>query len=176
MNGVNGRWLGKIRNLQLILPVYLLITRNFFINYTHGKIFHIFLYHFIGQPLNISAAYSGRIACAYKYGKSFTRPTKSDPDSRYVNLCVAIYECESTGGSEWILEDTIHLKNIHLPRIPVDQHLDLSYLYDSRFLQKKQRLTQVLQTLSHEDIRSPRNCENGESTKSNAGKIYIYDN
>ncbi|XP_051173147.1 dmX-like protein 2 isoform X2 [Leptopilina boulardi] len=118
-----------------------------------------------GQPLNISAAYSGRIACAYKYGKSFTRPTKSDPDSRYVNLCVAIYECESTGGSEWILEDTIHLKNIHLPRIQVDQHLDLSYLYDSRFLQKKQRLTQVLQTLSHEDVRSPRNGENGDSTK-----------
>ncbi|XP_020293117.1 dmX-like protein 2 isoform X3 [Pseudomyrmex gracilis] len=118
-----------------------------------------------GQPLNISAAYSGRIACAYKYGKSFTRPTKSDPDSRYVNLCVAIYECESTGGSEWILEDTIHLKNIHLPRIPVDQHLDLSYLYDSRFLQKKQRLTQVLQTLSHEDVRSSRNGENGDSTK-----------
>ncbi|XP_043498193.1 dmX-like protein 2 isoform X6 [Polistes fuscatus] len=126
-----------------------------------------------GQPLNISAAYSGRIACAYKYGKSFTRPTKSDPDSRYVNLCVAIYECESTGGSEWILEDTIHLKNIHLPRIPVDQHLDLSYLYDSRFLQKKQRLTQVLQTLSHEDIRSTRNGENGESTKSNAGLLAV---
>ncbi|XP_033329143.2 rabconnectin-3 alpha isoform X7 [Megalopta genalis] len=126
-----------------------------------------------GQPLNISAAYSGRIACAYKYGKSFTRPTKSDPDSRYVNLCVAIYECESTGGSEWILEDTIHLKNIHLPRIPVDQHLDLSYLYDSRFLQKKQRLTQVLQTLSHEDVRSPRNGDNGETTKSNAGLLAV---
>nr|XP_034195927.1 dmX-like protein 2 isoform X3 [Osmia lignaria] len=126
-----------------------------------------------GQPLNVSAAYSGRIACAYKYGKSFTRPTKSDPDSRYVNLCVAIYECESTGGSEWILEDTIHLKNIHLPRIPVDQHLDLSYLYDSRFLQKKQRLTQVLQTLSHEDVRLPRNGENGESTKSNAGLLAV---
>lgn len=128
---------------------------------------------FIGQPLNISAAYSGRIACAYKYGKSFTRPTKSDPDSRYVNLCVAIYECESTGGSEWILEDTIHLKNIHLPRIQVDQHLDLSYLYDSSFLQKKQRLTQVLQTLSHEDIRCSRNGENGESTKSNAGLLAV---
>ncbi|XP_066592575.1 dmX-like protein 2 [Prorops nasuta] len=126
-----------------------------------------------GQPLNISAAYSGRIACAYKYGKSFTRPTKSDPDSRYVNLCVAIYECESTGGSEWILEDTIHLKNIHLPRIQVDQHLDLSYLYDSRFLQKKQRLTQVLQTLSHEDVRSPRNGENGDGTKSNAGLLAV---
>ncbi|XP_046412753.1 dmX-like protein 2 isoform X1 [Neodiprion fabricii] len=126
-----------------------------------------------GQPLNISAAYSGRIACAYKYGKSFTRPTKSDPDSRYVNLCVAIYECESTGGSEWVLEDTIHLKNIHLPRIQVDQHLDLSYLYDSKFLQKKQRLTQVLQTLSHEDVRSTRNGENGDSTKAAAGLLAV---
>ncbi|PSN54280.1 DmX-like protein 2 [Blattella germanica] len=85
-----------------------------------------------GQPLNISAAYSGRIACAYKYGKSFTRPSKNDPDSRYVNLCVAIYECESTG---------------------VDPHLDLSYLYDSRFLQKKQRLNNILQTFSSEDVR-----------------------
>jgi hypothetical protein len=51
-----------------------------------------------GKPLNISVAYSGRIACAYKYGKSFTRPSKKDPASRYVNMCVAIYECESTGG------------------------------------------------------------------------------
>ena len=34
--------------------------------------------------------------------------------SRYVNLAVAIYECESTGGSEWLLEDTISLKNIEL--------------------------------------------------------------
>ncbi|KAJ8668951.1 hypothetical protein QAD02_000210 [Eretmocerus hayati] len=128
-----------------------------------------------GQPLNISAAYSGRIACAYKYGKSFTRPTKADPDSRYVNLCVAIYECESTGGSEWILEDTIHLKNIHLPRIQVDQHLDLSYLYDSRFLQKKQRLTQVLQTLSHEDVRSPRNGgdSGSESGSTKAGLLAV---
>ncbi|XP_053689152.1 dmX-like protein 2 isoform X2 [Sabethes cyaneus] len=111
-----------------------------------------------GQLLHISAAYSGRIACAYKYGKSFTRPTKSsDPETRYVNLCVAIYECESTGGSEWVLEDTIHLKNIHLPRIQVDPHLDLSYLYDNRTLQKKQRLNQMLQTLSHDDNRSTRN-------------------
>ncbi|GLH09345.1 Rabconnectin, partial [Gryllus bimaculatus] len=83
-----------------------------------------------GQPLNISAAYSGRIACAYKYGKSFTRPSKNDPDSRFVNLCVAIYECESTGGSEWVLEDTIHLKNIHLPRMQLHPQLDLSVLHE----------------------------------------------
>lgn len=105
-----------------------------------------------GQVLNISVAYSGRLACAYKYGKSFTRPGKNqDQDSRYVNLCVAIYECESTGGSEWVLEDTIHLKNIHLPRIQLDRSLDLSYLYDSRTLQKKQRLNQVIQTFQNDE-------------------------
>ncbi|XP_017016237.2 dmX-like protein 2 [Drosophila takahashii] len=115
-----------------------------------------------GQPLNISAAYSGRIACAYKYGKSFTRPNKGpDPDSRYVNLCVAIYECESSGGSEWVLEDTIHLKNVHLPRINIGHGIDLSYLHDSRLLAKKQRLNQVLHgTFSHDpESRSPRSGE-----------------
>ncbi|EDW86373.1 uncharacterized protein Dwil_GK17684 [Drosophila willistoni] len=112
-----------------------------------------------GQPLNISAAYSGRIACAYKYGKSFTRPNKGDPDSRYVNLCVAIYECESSGGSEWVLEDTIHLKNVHLPRINIGHGIDLSYLHDSRLLAKKQRLNQVLHTFAHDDSRSPRSGE-----------------
>ncbi|XP_052856631.1 dmX-like protein 2 [Drosophila gunungcola] len=114
-----------------------------------------------GQPLNISAAYSGRIACAYKYGKSFTRPNKGpDPDSRYVNLCVAIYECESSGGSEWVLEDTIHLKNVHLPRINIGHGIDLSYLHDSRLLAKKQRLNQVLHTFAHDpEGRSPRSGE-----------------
>ncbi|XP_063931709.1 dmX-like protein 2 isoform X3 [Zophobas morio] len=104
-----------------------------------------------GQVLNISVAYSGRLACAYKYGKSFTRPNKNDPDSRFINLCVAIYECESTGGTEWLLEDIIHLKNIHLPRINIDRHLDLSYLYDSRTLKKKQRINEVLHTFSNDD-------------------------
>lgn len=126
-----------------------------------------------GQLLNISAAYSGRIACAYKYGKSFTRPTKADPESRYVNLCVAIYECESTGGSEWVLEDTIHLKNIHLPQIAVDKHIDLSYLYDQKSLVKKQRLQQALHPFTHDDLlRSPNRPGVGGSTSSiNNGDI-----
>lgn len=107
-----------------------------------------------GQVLNISVAYSGRLAVAYKYGKSFTRPNKNDLDSRYINLCVAIYECESTGGTEWILEDIIHLKNIHLPRITLDKHLDLSYLYDSKTLKKKQRINEVLHTFSNDERQS----------------------
>ncbi|XP_073977920.1 rabconnectin-3 alpha isoform X3 [Rhodnius prolixus] len=116
-----------------------------------------------GQPLNISAAYSGRIACAYKYGKSFTRPSKKDPESRFVNLCVAIYECESTGGSEWVLEDTIYLKNIHLPRIQIDPSLDLSYLYDHTFFTKKQRLqTHFIKAISSEELDSRSPLRNGE--------------
>lgn len=121
--------------------------------------------------MHISAAYSGRIACAYKYGKSFTRPTKADPDSRYVNLCVAIYECESTGGSEWVLEDTIHLKNIYLPKIEVDPHLDLSYLYDHKSLVKKQKLQQVLHPFAHDDLlRTPR-AANGSQGSINNGDV-----
>lgn len=67
---------------------------------------------------------------------------------------MAIYECESTGGTEWILEDIIHLKNIHLPRIDIGRHLDLSYLYDSKTLKKKQRINEVLHTFSSDDRQS----------------------
>ena len=88
-----------------------------------------------GRPLSVSAAYTGRIAIAYQSGQFYEKSTKGvdtklggDTDkSMYVNLCTAIYECESSGGSEWILEDTIYLKNIELqPQIP---RMDLS-VYD----------------------------------------------
>ncbi|XP_069360201.1 dmX-like protein 2 isoform X2 [Maniola hyperantus] len=132
-----------------------------------------------GQPLHISAAYSGRIACAYKCGRSFTRPkagltaNNSNSDARFVNLCVCVYECESTGGAEWLLEDTIPLRNVSLPRVGVcaDTQIDLSYLHDTSFMQKKQRLTQVLQTLSSDESRNNRNGE-GDTGKS-AGLLAV---
>ncbi|CAB3244524.1 unnamed protein product [Arctia plantaginis] len=130
-----------------------------------------------GQPLHISAAYSGRIACAYKCGRSFTRPkggaTTNNSDARFVNLCVCVYECESTGGAEWLLEDTIPLRNVSLPRVGVctDTQIDLSYLHDTSFMQKKQRINQVLQTLSSDDSRSVRNGE-GDTGKS-AGLLAV---
>ncbi|KAG7300161.1 hypothetical protein JYU34_015710 [Plutella xylostella] len=147
-----------------------------------------------GQPLHISAAYSGRIACAYKCGRSFTRPRGVAPnagpgltpnsgvtpnvgsgigDARFVNLCVCVYECESTGGAEWLLEDTIPLRNVSLPRVGVcaDTQIDLSYLHDTAFLQKRQRLTQVLQTLSHEESRNNLNGQT-EAPKS-AGLLAV---
>ncbi|XP_068622766.1 dmX-like protein 2 [Battus philenor] len=131
-----------------------------------------------GQPLHISAAYSGRIACAYKCGRSFTRPkatnaTANSTDARFVNLCVCVYECESTGGAEWLLEDTIPLRNVSLPRVgvSVDTQIDLSYLHDTSFMQKKQRLNQVLQTLSSDESRNNRNGD-GDSGKS-AGLLAV---
>eukprot|EP00094_Tigriopus_californicus_P002839 TCALIF_02737-PA protein Name:"Similar to DMXL1 DmX-like protein 1 (Homo sapiens)" AED:0.22 eAED:0.22 QI:0/0.72/0.68/1/1/1/19/158/2211 len=82
-----------------------------------------------GTLVSVSAAYSGRIACAYHTGHSFQRPSV-DPTMRYVNLCVRIYECESTGGSEWIVEDTISLKNIEIqPEIPA---MDMSVFSSTR--------------------------------------------
>lgn len=73
-----------------------------------------------GEPLCISAAYCGRLAFAYRYGQSFSRPTSKDIGQKYINICVAIYECESTGGEEWSLEDTLHIKNIKLPNLKSD--------------------------------------------------------
>ncbi|XP_045511959.1 dmX-like protein 2 isoform X5 [Pieris brassicae] len=132
-----------------------------------------------GQPLHISAAYSGRIACAYKCGRSFTRPkglsttNLNNPDARFVNLCVCVYECESTGGAEWLLEDTIPLRNVSLPRVGVctDTQIDLSYLHDTTFMQKKQRINQVLQTLSSDESRNNRNGE--ADTGKSAGLLAV---
>nr|KAG5690689.1 hypothetical protein BaRGS_013475 [Batillaria attramentaria] len=66
-----------------------------------------------GKPITVSCAYSGRIAVAYRYGD--IRAQSNHPEEKFINLYVAIYECESTGGSDWVLEDTIELKNIKIP-------------------------------------------------------------
>ncbi|KAK3098460.1 hypothetical protein FSP39_019692 [Pinctada imbricata] len=66
-----------------------------------------------GQPITVSCAYSGRLAVAYRlFG---VRVMPDNPHGKLVNLWVAIYECESTGGAEWVLEDTIELKNVSIP-------------------------------------------------------------
>ncbi|KAI1301706.1 DmX-like protein 2 [Halotydeus destructor] len=84
-----------------------------------------------GLPLHVSCAYSGRVACAYKQGQSFTKPTSGNPDTRFININVAIYECESTGGSEWVLEDTIKLKNVVLPQTESNMGIDIGPLIDT---------------------------------------------
>lgn len=43
----------------------------------------------------MSCAYSGRIAVAYRYGDIRAQP--NHPEEKFINLYVAIFECESTG-------------------------------------------------------------------------------
>ena len=98
-----------------------------------------------GRPLSVSAAYTGRIAIAYQSGKFYEKLQKGedkvDENSMYINLCTAIYECESSGGAEWILEDTIYLKNIEVqPQIPP---MDLSAYNESSRV--KDRISQFSQ-------------------------------
>ncbi|KAK6180445.1 hypothetical protein SNE40_012599 [Patella caerulea] len=78
-----------------------------------------------GKPITISCAYSGRFSVAYRYGHITTKT--DNLTDKFVNLCVAIYECESTGGSEWILEDTIELRNIKIPDPKAE--IDLSMIF-----------------------------------------------
>ncbi|XP_052281684.1 dmX-like protein 2 isoform X4 [Dreissena polymorpha] len=77
--------------------------------------------HIPGKPLTVSCAYTGRVAVAYRFGG---KPHGTTPDSRFFNLRVVIYECESTGGSQWVAEDTIVLNNIRIPESHVEVDLE----------------------------------------------------
>ncbi|XP_077989498.1 dmX-like protein 2 isoform X2 [Glandiceps talaboti] len=65
-----------------------------------------------GYPIAISCAYNGRFACAYNL-REFQN---FNDNSLY--LSVGIFECESTGGSKWILEDTVNLGKVSVPNFP----------------------------------------------------------
>uniref|UniRef100_A0A8D2LIY4 Dmx like 1 n=1 Tax=Varanus komodoensis TaxID=61221 RepID=A0A8D2LIY4_VARKO len=62
-----------------------------------------------GMPLEISCAHTNRLAVAYKRA-----PSKSCNPSQDFLVNVGIFECESTGGSCWILEQTLHLDELNL--------------------------------------------------------------
>jgi DmX-like protein len=51
------------------------------------------------------------VACAYKASVDHIRQERED--SPMYNMTVAIFECESTGGSEWVQEDRIAVKSVH---------------------------------------------------------------
>uniref|UniRef100_A0A3Q1ITP3 RAVE complex protein Rav1 C-terminal domain-containing protein n=1 Tax=Anabas testudineus TaxID=64144 RepID=A0A3Q1ITP3_ANATE len=81
-----------------------------------------------GRPVAVSCSYIGRLAVAFKQPQDFS-------------MHVSIYECESTGGSEWVLEQTVHLDDFTRPtstldpRVSVDSNLFVysrSDLYMSR--------------------------------------------
>ncbi|KER27794.1 hypothetical protein T265_05221 [Opisthorchis viverrini] len=67
--------------------------------------------HHPPKILDVDCAYSGRIAVAYSPQTSEGAVSVPIPQSglSIPKILVVIYECESSGGCEWILEDTIDL-------------------------------------------------------------------
>ncbi|KAM7405881.1 hypothetical protein PAMP_000298 [Pampus punctatissimus] len=88
-----------------------------------------------GRPVAVSCSYTGRLAVAFK------QPRQGQASGEDFSMHVSIYECESTGGSEWVLEQTLHLDDFTRPsstldpRVSVDSNLFVysrSDLYMSR--------------------------------------------
>ncbi|XP_028970574.1 dmX-like protein 2 isoform X1 [Esox lucius] len=80
-----------------------------------------------GRPVAVSCSYIGRLAVSFKQprpGQGQSRGPAGD-----FSMHVSIYECESTGGSEWVLEQTLHLDDFTRPtstldpRVSVDSNL-----------------------------------------------------
>ncbi|XP_072137542.1 dmX-like protein 1 isoform X4 [Mobula birostris] len=79
-----------------------------------------------GRPVDVSCSYTSRLAVAYKK----TMPVY-EHSNKHFTMHVGIFECESTGASQWIHEQTIHLDDFsHTgamldPRISIDSNLVL---------------------------------------------------
>ncbi|XP_069043344.1 dmX-like protein 1 isoform X6 [Lepisosteus oculatus] len=72
-----------------------------------------------GRPIEVSCCNTSRIAVAFKQSSSHYC-------GRDFAMHVGIFECESTGGSQWILEQTLSLdepSTILDPRISIDNNL-----------------------------------------------------
>ncbi|XP_059420707.1 dmX-like protein 2 isoform X3 [Carassius carassius] len=79
----------------------------------------------VGRPVAVSCSYTGRLAVSFKQ----MLPENEGSMPQDFSMLVSIYECESTGGSEWVLEQTIHLDDFSKPvktldpRVSVDSNL-----------------------------------------------------
>uniref|UniRef100_A0A8D2MQ50 Dmx like 2 n=1 Tax=Zonotrichia albicollis TaxID=44394 RepID=A0A8D2MQ50_ZONAL len=105
----------------------------------------------IGRPVAVSCSYTGRLAVAYK------QPIQHNGFvSKEFSMHVCILECESTGGSEWVLEQTIHLDDLVKvgsvldSRVSVDSNLFV-YSKSDAFLNKDKYLVPSIKHLVHLD-------------------------
>ncbi|KAF5905311.1 dmX-like protein 1 isoform X1, partial [Clarias magur] len=74
------------------------------------------------RPVGISCCHTNRVAVAYRDSKP-SRLTKKPI------IHVSIFQCESTGGSQWILEQTLEL-NVSLSLTNYDKHLTVPGFQD----------------------------------------------
>ncbi|XP_075431786.1 dmX-like protein 2 isoform X3 [Ascaphus truei] len=104
-----------------------------------------------GRPVAVSCSYTGRLAVAYKQliqHNGFV--------SKEFSMHVCLFECESTGGSEWVLEQTMHLDDLIRvgsmldSRVSVDSNLFV-YSKSDVFLNKDKHLMPNIKHLVHLD-------------------------
>ncbi|KAI6078109.1 DmX-like protein 2 [Aix galericulata] len=105
----------------------------------------------VGRPVAVSCSYTGRLAVAYK------QPIQHNSFvSKEFSMHVCILECESTGGSEWVLEQTIQLDDLVRvgsvldSRVSVDSNLFV-YSKSDAFLNKDKCLVPSIKHLVHLD-------------------------
>uniref|UniRef100_A0A672YKJ1 Dmx-like 2 n=1 Tax=Sphaeramia orbicularis TaxID=375764 RepID=A0A672YKJ1_9TELE len=94
-----------------------------------------------GRPVAVSCSYIGRLAVAFK------QPT-GRPD---FSMHVSIYECESTGGSEWVLEQTLLLDDFTRRSSPLDPRvsIDSNLFVYSRYFHPNQTLWSLSPNIKH---------------------------
>jgi hypothetical protein len=125
-------------------------------------------------PLDISCSYNSRFAVAYKKNdKKNTSPKNSDNDNTVIaDYCVRIYECESTGGSEWKLEDCISLNNIVLPEL--DHDIDFDYINGNQKPIKPSRSIHSFKNIAFGNSvipSSPSSSTNGNNSQNSAAVL-----
>ncbi|XP_020836444.1 dmX-like protein 2 isoform X2 [Phascolarctos cinereus] len=105
----------------------------------------------VGRPVAVSCSYTGRLAVAYK------QPIQHNGFvSKEFSMHVCIFECESTGGSEWVLEQTVHLDDLIKvgsvldSRVSVDSNLFV-YSKSEAILSKDRYLMPNIKHLVHLD-------------------------
>uniref|UniRef100_A0A7N9CUQ8 Dmx like 1 n=1 Tax=Macaca fascicularis TaxID=9541 RepID=A0A7N9CUQ8_MACFA len=100
-----------------------------------------------GRPIEVSCAHTNRLAVAYK------QPASNSRSSQDFVMHVSIFECESTGGSCWVLEQTIHLDELSTvldSGISVDSNL-VAYNKQEIYLSSKENITSNTKHLVHLD-------------------------
>lgn len=100
-----------------------------------------------GRPVEVSCAHTNRLAVAYK------QPASNSRSSQDFVMHVSIFECESTGGSCWVLEQTVHLDELNTvleSGISIDSNL-VAYNKQELFLSSKESITSNTKHLVHLD-------------------------
>ncbi|KAF5913513.1 hypothetical protein HPG69_017131 [Diceros bicornis minor] len=100
-----------------------------------------------GRPIEVSCAHTNRLAVAYK------QPAPNSRSSQDFVMHVSIFECESTGGSCWVLEQTIHLDELNTvldSGISIDSNL-VAYNKQEVYLSSKESITSNTKHLVHLD-------------------------